>query len=184
MSSFHQNRVSPDGRSKYGGAASIRSAYVRLSVRTRMSCHSASHIDGRSRRQPFAPWLLYMICVVQPCSSTNVGDRPASTAVQLVLLQHTSAFGRNADITVRQVNDNVNGDNRPQADVLTYILGGQSYIAASRSERIVRLPIPVGYLINDKDQDSVFNNKLLDGDNDSFAIEIIYFVNAIILILP
>ena len=73
---------------------------------------------------------------------------------------------------------------RPQADVLTYILGGRSYIIASRSERIVRLPIHVGFLINDKDQDSVINNKLLDGDNNSFVIEISYFVNAIILILP
>ena len=57
-------------------------------------------------------------------------------------------------------------------------------IDASRSERIVRLPIPVGFPINDKDQDSVLNNKLLDGDNDSFVIEIIYFISAIILILP
>ena len=57
-------------------------------------------------------------------------------------------------------------------------------IDASRSERIVRLPIPVGFPINDKDQNSVLNNKLLDGDNDSFVVEIIYSVNAITLILP
>ncbi len=95
-----------------------------------------------------------------------------------------SGLGCIRDTQYWHVKNFLNGDFRPQADVLTYILGGRSYIVASRSERIVRLPIPVGFLINDKDQDSVLNNKLLDGDNDSFVIEIIYFVNAIILILP